>query len=280
MRKREVEELTRQTGQKPLQGLYARYQTEFIIPPPIENGVIPKNEYGNIDCFVPTMVPRGATHIPYSGTVRICKKLGIDYAEAVTGFEFGSKMAVPVIEGVVVAEENADLVRDAWRADQEVRREKERLAQEKRILQTWRKFVMGLRIMERVRAEYGDDGDAELDNPFQRRHKSAEKPKVTEHEGHERDYEEEDHHHHEDADADLGGGFLLPGQDDDTNDFVVEHGDEVHRQPVKESMDIDEDGEPDLDEPAGDVDIASTSEEEEEYKPAPRSSNRRRRWGG
>jgi xeroderma pigmentosum group C-complementing protein len=283
MRKREVEELARQTGQKPLQGLYARYQTEFIIPPPIENGVIPKNEYGNIDCFVPTMIPRGATHVPYSGTVRICKKLGIDYAEAVTGFEFGSKMAVPVIEGVVVAEENAELVCDAWRADQEVRREKERLAHEKRILQTWRKFVMGLRIMERVRAEYGDDGDAELDNPFQRRQtQAAETPKVAEHEGgHGHDYEEEeDHHHQNDVDADLGGGFLLPGQDDDANDFVVEHGDGVHRQPVKESMDVGEDDEPDLDEPAGDVEMSSPSEEEEEYQPPPRGSNRRRRRGG
>lgn len=283
VRKREVEELARQTGQKPLQGLYASYQTEFIIPPPIENGVIPKNEYGNIDCFVPTMVPRGATHIPYGGTVRICKKLGIDYAEAVTGFEFGSKMAVPVIEGVVVAEENAEVVRDAWRADQEVRREKERLAHEKRILQTWRKFVMGLRIMERVRVEYGDDGDAELDNPFQRRgrYQAAETPKdTTDPEGHEDHHEEADADlgggfllpGQDDADADLGGGFLLPGQDDDTNDFVVEHGDEVHDPAVG----VDE-----PDEPTGDVDMSSPSEEEEqEYKPPPRSSNRRRRRGG
>lgn len=302
VRKREVEELARQTGQKPLQGLYASYQTEFIIPPPIENGIIPKNEYGNIDCFVPTMVPRGAIHIPYNGTVRICKKLGIDYAEAVTGFEFGSKMAVPVIEGVVVAEENAEVVRDAWRADQEVRREKERLAHEKRILQTWRKFVMGLRIMERVRAEYGDEGDAELDNPFQRRRttQGVETPKGTEHEANKHNYEEGDHHN-EDVDADLGGGFLLPGQDDagtdlgggfllpghdDVNDFVVEHGDDVHRQTVKESMDVDHDDnddEPGLDEPnepEGDLETSPPSEEEEEYKPPPRSSNRRRRRGG
>ncbi|EED20747.1 Rad4 family protein [Talaromyces stipitatus ATCC 10500] len=278
MRKREVEELERQTGEKPLQGLYASYQTESIIPPPIENGIIPKNEYGNIDCFVPTMVPRGAIHIPWGGTVRICKKLGIDYAEAVTGFEFGSKMAVPVIEGVVVAEENADLVRDAWRADQEVRREKERLAHEKRILQTWRKFVMGLRIMERVRAEYGEDGDAELDNPFQRRRptgKSADTvQKPPDVERHEHDYEE-DEDHYEDANADLGGGFLLPDHDDGTNDFVVEHGDGPQRQKVEASMDVEgENHESDV----GDVEMSSPSEEE--YEPPPRGSNRRRRRGG
>ncbi|KAI5292116.1 hypothetical protein KEM52_006609, partial [Ascosphaera acerosa] len=102
-RKREVEEYQREVGEPLLQGLYAEYQTEWIIPPPIENGVIPKNGYGNIDCFVPSMVPVGATHLPYRGTVRVCKRLGIDYAEAVTGFEFGKKIAVPVITGVVVA---------------------------------------------------------------------------------------------------------------------------------------------------------------------------------
>ena len=110
-RKREVEEMQRQMGEKPTQGLYCRDQTEYIVPPPIKNGVIPKNSYGNIDCFVPSMVPRGAVHIPLRGTVRICKKLEIDYAEAVTGFEFGHKLAVPVVEGVVVAEEHEKAVR-------------------------------------------------------------------------------------------------------------------------------------------------------------------------
>lgn len=57
-RKREAEEHERVTGSKQLQGLYSWDQTEYIIPPPIENGVIPKNSYGNIDCFVPSMVPR------------------------------------------------------------------------------------------------------------------------------------------------------------------------------------------------------------------------------
>ena len=86
MRRREVEEAERDTGEKVKQGMYAIDQTEFIIPPPIQNGTIPKNSYGNMDCFVPSMVPKGAVHVPLRSTVRICKRLGIDYAEAVTGF--------------------------------------------------------------------------------------------------------------------------------------------------------------------------------------------------
>ena len=113
-RKREVEEAERDGGGKLMQGMYARYQTDWIIPDAIQNGVIPKNAYGNIDCFVPSMVPEGAIHIPLRSTVRVCKRLGIDFAEAVTGFEFGNRMAVPVLTGVVVATENEDAVIDAW----------------------------------------------------------------------------------------------------------------------------------------------------------------------
>ena len=62
-RKREVEEAERGGGEKLMQGMYAGDQTEWIIPPPIENGVIPKNAFGNMDCYVPSMVPKGAVHI-------------------------------------------------------------------------------------------------------------------------------------------------------------------------------------------------------------------------
>ena len=162
-RKREVEEASRQlNGEKPMQGLYSKEQTEFIIPPPIEDGVIPKNKFGNIDCFVPSMVPEGAVHVPLRGTVRVCKKLGIDYAEAVTGFEFGNRLAVPVIDGVVVAAENEDTLMDAWREEEAQRRLKEDEKRNKLILGTWRKFLMGLRIVERVREEYGEDAEGHV----------------------------------------------------------------------------------------------------------------------
>ena len=177
-RKREVEEAERDSGEKQKQGLYARNQTDWIIPPPIENGRIPKNAYGNIDCFVPTMVPNGAVHIPLRKTVMICKKLGIDYAEAVTGFEFGNKMAVPVIEGVVVAKAHKDLVIDRWEKDEEERKIKEEGKREKMALGTWRKWLMGLRIIQRVKEEYGGDADAHMKeemNPFTNQSKGRRK---------------------------------------------------------------------------------------------------------
>ncbi|KAF2835233.1 Rad4-domain-containing protein, partial [Patellaria atrata CBS 101060] len=154
MRKREIEAAERESGEKMKQGLYHERQTEWIIPDPIVDGKIPRNAFGNIDVYVPTMVPRGSVHIPLRGTGKVCKKLGIDYAEACTGFEFGHRMAVPVLTGVVVAVEHEDAVIDAWEADQREQIRKENAKREKLVLGLWKKFYTGLRIVERVKKEY------------------------------------------------------------------------------------------------------------------------------
>ncbi|KAL2267281.1 hypothetical protein VTJ83DRAFT_4558 [Remersonia thermophila] len=154
-RRREIAEAEAATGEKVLQGLYSFDQTDWIIPPPIQDGIIPKNEYGNIDLFVEHMCPEGAVHVPYRGAMRVAKRLGIDYAEAVVDFEFGHRMAVPVIQGVVIAEEHYERVMEELRKDEEERKRKEDDKRRKVALGMWRKFMMGLRIVERIRLEYG-----------------------------------------------------------------------------------------------------------------------------
>ncbi|KAI9158236.1 DNA repair protein rhp42 [Paramyrothecium foliicola] len=173
-RRREILEAEAATGEKVLQGLYSFEQTDWIIPPPIKDGVIPKNEYGqvkwstpllittlilmmsrNIDLFVEHMCPRGAVHVPFRGAIRVCKRLQIDYAEAVVDFEFGHRMAVPVIQGVVVAEEYHDQVMEELAKDEVEKKRKEDEKRRKTALGQWRKFLMGMRIVERIRQEYG-----------------------------------------------------------------------------------------------------------------------------
>lgn len=167
VRKREMEDALKETGEKLKQGLYAQDQTDWIIPPPLENGVIPKNAYGNMDVYVPTMVPKGGVHLPLKGSAKICKRLQIDFAEACTGFEFGKQRAVPVLTGVVVAKENEGLVRDAWRVDQAEQKRKEDTKRTGVALQWWRKMLFGLRIVERMERDYADAGGAgEEVNPF------------------------------------------------------------------------------------------------------------------
>ncbi|KAI0890287.1 Rad4-domain-containing protein [Annulohypoxylon maeteangense] len=154
-RRREIAEAEALTGRKVMQPLYSLEQTDWIIPPPIQNGVIPKNEYGNIDMFVEHMCPEGAVHVPYRGVVRVCKRLEVDYAEAVVGFEFGHRMAVPVIQGVVIAEETYERVMEELEKDEAERARKEDEKRRKEVLAMWRKFLMGLRIADRFKQDYG-----------------------------------------------------------------------------------------------------------------------------
>ncbi|CAD6565980.1 MAG: hypothetical protein ASARMPREDX12_003615 [Alectoria sarmentosa] len=221
-RKREVEEAERD-GEKLKQGLYALHQTDWIIPRPIQNGVIPKNAFGNIDCYVPTMVPKGAVHIPLKCTVRICRRLGIDFAEAVTGFEFGKQRAVPIITGVVVADENEHAVIDEWEKDEEERRTKEEGKREKTALATWRKWLMGLRIIQRVREEYGGDApDAHIVeemNPFTN---SSKAKKSLQADTGADSTPNRDPFFHADNEEDIGGSFLADVNDLDGGGFLPE----------------------------------------------------------
>ncbi|KAJ0118110.1 rad4 family protein [Diaporthe amygdali] len=154
-RRRELAEAEAAAGHKVLQGLYSHDQTDWIIPPPIQNGIIPKNQYGNIDLFVEHMLPQGAAHVPYRGAIRVCRRLEIDFAEAVVDFEFGHRMAVPVIQGVVIPEEHYDQVMEEVAKDEAEKARKEDEKRRKVVLGAWRKLLMGLRIVERVRREYG-----------------------------------------------------------------------------------------------------------------------------
>lgn len=238
-RRRELAEAEHASGEKVLQGLYSWDQTDWIIPPPIENGIIPKNSFGNIDLYVDSMLPEGAAHIPRRGTVKICKRLGIDYAEAVTGFEFGHRMAVPIITGVVVAEEHFDAVIEEWEKDEAERVRKEDEKRTKAAIAMWRKMLMGMRIIERIREDHGDDADSEVDaiNPWTNMKKVDRQAEAQRRIMGQRD-------------EDIPGGFLPEGHDeeeghersffpvaqheddDDGGGFVVER----HDEPVKPTI--------------------------------------------
>ncbi|KAK7417331.1 hypothetical protein QQX98_004608 [Neonectria punicea] len=195
-RRREIMEAEAATGHKVLQGLFSMEQTDWIIPPPIKDGVIPKNEYGNIDLFAKHMCPEGAVHVPYRGTMRVCKKLQIDYAEAVVDFEFGHRMAVPVIQGVVIAEENYDMLMEELEKAEAERTRKEDEKRRKAALAQWRRFLMGMRIAEKIRQDYGEIDDQI--SVF----------------GHSRDALHV-HPQPEDHDEDMAGGFLPEGYEEE-----------------------------------------------------------------
>ncbi|KAK0243924.1 hypothetical protein EDD85DRAFT_806100 [Armillaria nabsnona] len=142
-----------------MHGLYARSQTELYVPKPVVDGKVPKNDFGNIDLYVPTMLPRGAVHVPFKGVQKLAKKLGLDYAEAVTGFEFKKRRAFPVLEGVVIAAENEQVLLDAyWESEQDAQ-EKARVKREEKAIKRWTRLIHGLRIRQRLQEQYAGRGE-------------------------------------------------------------------------------------------------------------------------
>ncbi|KDQ62732.1 hypothetical protein JAAARDRAFT_190020 [Jaapia argillacea MUCL 33604] len=155
----------KETDEGIMQGLYAEFQTELYHPPPVVNGKIPKNDFGNIDLYVPSMLPVGAVHIPYKGTAKIARQLGFDYAEAVTGFEFRNRRATPIIVGIVIAMENEPALLEAYWEVEKAAEEKKQAKQHEQVLKRWIRLVQGLRIRQRLQKQYASEGRVQAEQP-------------------------------------------------------------------------------------------------------------------
>ena len=114
---------------------------------------MPKNEFGTVDLFQPSMLPVGGVHVALQGAGATAKRLGIDFGQAVVGFDFQTGGAHPRIEGVVVAAEFEDVLRVAWAEEQVVARQKKAKKLEAVIYRRWQSLLTKLMIRERVRAE-------------------------------------------------------------------------------------------------------------------------------
>lgn len=127
--------------------IFGYWQTQQYKPPTAENGIVPRNAYGNVELFKPEMLQKKTVHlqckrrvfwcaifqivglsiflISVPGLNRTCKKLQIDCAQAVIGFDFHSGSSHPTFDGFVVCEEFAEQVVTQWWKDQEEAQRKE-----------------------------------------------------------------------------------------------------------------------------------------------------------
>ncbi|EEY23186.1 DNA repair protein rhp41 [Verticillium alfalfae VaMs.102] len=137
--------------------VFTEEQTEDYRPPPVVRGRVPKNKFGNIDLYVPGMVPKGGVWIADDSedepsSARAAFILGIDYAPALTGFLFKGRQGTAVLNGVVVAKEYEEAMRavKAGLSDVEAQQQQDRRATA--ALRMWKRFLVVLRIHERVYA--------------------------------------------------------------------------------------------------------------------------------
>ncbi|KAK5452923.1 hypothetical protein LTS15_007071 [Exophiala xenobiotica] len=171
--------------------LYAEYQTSLYIPPPVVNGQIPKNAYGNLDVYVPTMIPAGAVHIRHPLAAEAALVLDVDYTDAVTGFEFKGRQGTAVVDGVVVSADMTNAMRHVIEGLESRASDEAEEARSRIILGVWKRWLTALRVRERVHQQYGDN----------------EERSQTSAAGDDED-EDEDDETYEDDPADHGGGFM------------------------------------------------------------------------
>ncbi len=141
--------------------IYMIEQTELYQAPPVVNGKVPKNKFGNLDVYVPSMVPAGGVHIVHERAREAAFLLGVDYAPALTGFQFHGRQGTAVLTGVVVPQECEDGVRAviSGLADLDAEREEEMRA--RKILRMWSRFLKALRIRERIYANVDPNEEAD-----------------------------------------------------------------------------------------------------------------------
>ncbi|KAH8407649.1 hypothetical protein KR222_009402 [Zaprionus bogoriensis] len=134
--------------------IFGYWQTQDYEPPTAENGLVPRNAYGNVELFKECMLPKKTVHLRLPGLMRICKKLNIDCANAVIGFDFHQGACHPMYDGFVICEEFAEIVTAAWEEDQQEQARKEQEKYEARVYGNWKKLIKGLLIRERLKRKY------------------------------------------------------------------------------------------------------------------------------
>lgn len=65
-------------------------------PDPCATPQVPRNEFGNVYLFLPSMMPVGCVQLNLPNLQRVARKLNIDCVQAITGFDFHKGYSHPM----------------------------------------------------------------------------------------------------------------------------------------------------------------------------------------
>ena len=100
--------------------MFGEWQTKLFEAPPAVDGMVPRNEYGNVELFKPWMLPPGTVHVQetipkylircwsktkFAFLIPVSikpRRTGIDAAPAMIGWDFSGGGCHPVFDGLVV----------------------------------------------------------------------------------------------------------------------------------------------------------------------------------
>ena len=92
--------------------LYGFWQTKPFKLELTEDGHIPRNKHGNLEMFNGPLPPE-TCYMDVTKSITLCKKLGIEFVQAMWGFEKKSGgFSVPLTKGVVIFKKDAEKLRN------------------------------------------------------------------------------------------------------------------------------------------------------------------------
>lgn len=159
--------------------LYGEWQTEVYVPPEAIDGIVPKNSRGNVDMWTKGHLPRGTVHLGMPRIRGVVKRLGIDHAPAMIGFDKTQGRWIPVFDGIVIAEENQQIALEAYRESESRRREKAKEKETDENINLWIRFIrsaMAIREMKekkkakKRKKKNGKEDNASHSSPLKSEH--------------------------------------------------------------------------------------------------------------
>ncbi|KAL9270771.1 DNA repair protein RAD4-like protein [Drosera capensis] len=135
--------------------LYGKWQTEPLCLPCAVNGIVPKNERGQVDVWSEKCLPPGTVHLRLPRLVRVAKRLGIDFAPAMVGFEFRNGRSFPVYEGLVICSEFKEAILESYAEEESRREEEEKKRAERAAISRWYQLLSSMMTRQKLNDSYG-----------------------------------------------------------------------------------------------------------------------------
>ncbi|MED6180372.1 hypothetical protein PIB30_009725 [Stylosanthes scabra] len=142
--------------------LYGSWQLEPLNLPHAMNGIVPKNERGQVDVWSEKCLPPGTVHLRFPRAFSVAKRLEIDYAPAMVGFEFKNGRSYPVFDGIVVCAEFKDVLLEAFAEEEQRRQEEEKRRDETEALRRWYQLISSIVTRQRLKNRYNNGLPSEI----------------------------------------------------------------------------------------------------------------------
>ncbi|XP_010932556.2 DNA repair protein RAD4 isoform X1 [Elaeis guineensis] len=139
---------------EPASELYGKWQLEPLQLPHAVNGIVPKNERGQVEVWSEKCLPPGTVHLRLPRLIPVAKRLEVDFAPAMVGFEYRNGRCFPMFEGIVVCREFKDAIMEAYAEEEERREAEETKRNENQALSRWFQLLSSIITRQRLKNSY------------------------------------------------------------------------------------------------------------------------------